>query len=157
MSDAAAREILIEGARALAHIDGLDAGLQRLLEVLAEQFEVASAVVFTVDGHPDRLEIAASVGLDERTGAGLVAAVANPDHPIARTVASPVATFDVLPTAPGGPALRSHLPLIVRREQADVVVGVLALAHDRPIEPVVRPLVLAGADLAAIAIERLRS
>jgi hypothetical protein len=110
-----------------------------------------------VHGDPDRLEIVASVGLDERTAAGLAAAVANPGHPIARTVASPLATFDVLPTAPGGPALRSHLPLIVRRGQADVVVGVLALAHDQPMEPGPRPLVLAGADLAAIAIElRLR-
>jgi hypothetical protein len=68
----------------------------------------------------------------------------------------PVPTFDVQPTAPGGPALRSHLPLIVRRDGRDVMLGVLALAHDRPIDPNMRPLILAGADLAAIAIERHR-
>ena len=65
-----------------------------------------------------------------------------------------MATFDVLPTVPGGPALRSHLPLIVSREGREVVLGVLALAYDRPIELAMRPLVQAAADLAAVAIER---
>jgi hypothetical protein len=36
------------------------------------------------------------------------------------------------------------------------VLGVLALAHEQPIDPVIRPILLAGADLAAVAIERDR-
>lgn len=153
MSDAAAREILIVGARALAHTDGLGPSLQTLIGSIAERLEIGSAAIFIVREQPDRLEIAASIGLGEPAVAGLAAAVANPGHPIARTLAAPVASFDVLPTAPGGPALRSHLPLIVTRDGTDVVLGVLALAHDHPIDMGTRQLLEACADLAAVAIE----
>ncbi len=156
MSNAAAREILVAGARALAHADGLEPSLQILLASMAEQLEVESAAIVVVDEPLDRLEIAASIGLADSAVAGLAAAIANLGHPIARTVATPVSSFDVLPTAPGGPALRSHLPLIVTRGGSDIVLGVLALAHDRPIDPEMRPLLQAGADLAAVAIERGR-
>jgi hypothetical protein len=64
-------------------------------------------------------------------------------------------TYDVRPMNPGGPALRSHLPLVIGRQGVDRVVGVLALAYDRPIEPDTRPTVEAVADLAAVAIELL--
>jgi GAF domain len=154
MSDTAAREILIEGARALAHPDRAGASVQGVLDAMAEQLEVASAAIFAVTDGPGRLEIVASFGLPEAARVGLVEAVANPRHPIARTAADPVASFDVLPTVPGGPALRTHLPLIVTRSGAVVVVGVLALAHDQPIDPDMRPVLQAGADLAAVAIER---
>ena len=157
MSNAAAREILIAGARALAHADGLEPTLQMLLASIGEQLEVASAVITIVTEDPDHLAIVASIGLGETAIAGLAAAVRDPGHPIARTVTTPVSSFDVSPTRPGGPALRSHLPLIVRRGGSDVVLGVLALAHDRPIDPAMRPLVQAGADLAAVAIERWRT
>jgi hypothetical protein len=79
-----------------------------------------------------------------------------PGHPIARTFTSRVATYDVTPMNPGGPALRSHLPLTVRRDGVDAVVGVLALAYDRPIDADMRPVLEAVADLAAVAIERDR-
>ena len=153
MSDAAAREILVVGARALARADDLGPSLQILIGSIAEQLEVKSAAIFIVNTQLDRLEIAASIGLVDSAVAGLAAAVGNPGHPIARTVAAAEPSFDVLPTAPGGPALRSHLPLIVTRDDVDIVLGVLALAHDRPIDPGMRPLLLAGADLAAVAIE----
>ena len=48
--------------------------------------------------------------------------------------------------------MRSHLPLIVTRGGEDIVLGVLALAHDHRIDPETRPLIAACADLAAIAI-----
>jgi len=156
VSNAAAREILIAGARALAHADVLEPTLQMLLASLAEQLEVASAVITIVTEDPDHLAIVASVGLEDAAIGGLAAAVRDPGHPIARTVTTPVSWFDVSPTRPGGPALRSHLPLIVTRDGSDVVLGVLALAHDRPIDPAMRPLVQAVADLAAVAIERWR-
>ena len=157
MSNAAAREILIAGARALAHADVLEPTLQMLLASLAEQLEVASAVITIVTEDPDHLAIVASVGLEDAAIGGLAAAVRDPEHPIARTVATPVSSFDVSPTRPGGPALRSHLPLIVRRGGSDVVLGVLALAHDRAIDPAMRPLVQAGPALAAVAIEGRRA
>ena len=53
-----------------------------------------------------------------------------------------------------GPKLRSHLPLIVTRGGTETVLGVLALAHEDPIDAEDRPLLEALADLAAVAIER---
>lgn len=157
MSSSAALEILVAGARALAHADGLGPSLQILIGSIAEELEVESAAILIVTEQRDGLEIAATFGLPDSAVAGLAKAVGNPAHPIARTVATPVPTFDVLPMAPGGPALRSHLPLIVRRDGTDIVLGVLALAHDRPIDPGMRPIALAGADLAAVAVERHRT
>jgi hypothetical protein len=155
VSDVAAREILVAGARALAHADDLGSILRTVIGAVAAQLEVESAAVFIVNDPLDPLEIAATIGLEDAAIARLAAAVRNPQHPIARTLAAPVPTFDVLPTAPGGPALRSHLPLIVRRDGNDSVLGVLALAHDHPIDQGMRALVQAGADLAAVAIERV--
>jgi GAF domain-containing protein len=153
MSDAA-RGILIAGAAALARTDGLGPSLQTIIGSIADQLGVGSAAIFILSGQLDRLEIVASIGLGDAALAGFADAVGNPGHPIARTIAAPVPSFDVLPTAPGGPALRSHLPLIVRRDGTDIVLGVLALAHDRPFDAETRLLLQAGADLAAVAIER---
>jgi hypothetical protein len=156
MSDLAAREILAAGSRALAHV-GAAESLELLLGAIAEGLEVESAVILVPSEGHDRLVIVASFGLQDAAVAGLAAAVGNPGHPIARTFATPVASFDVLPTAPGGPALRTHMPLVVTRASSEIVLGVLALAHEQPIDPVMRPILLAGADLAAVAIERHRA
>jgi len=152
VSSEAAREILVRGARAIAHSDPGQA-LDSLLAVIAEQLDVESAVIVVVDA-PERLRIVASTGLAEPAIAGLAEALRNPAHPIARTVGDPGPSFDVLPTAPGGPALRSHLPLAVTRGGSETVLGVLALAHHRPLDAESRELLQAAADLAAIAIER---
>ena len=151
----AAIAILRVGARALARDDDPGAGLTPLLEAIAEASTAASAVIMTRDPSEDRLTIAASVGLAPSTAVGLEAAVRDhPAHPIARTFADGLATFDVAPTAPGGPALRSHLPLVVTRDGTDRVVGVLALAHDRPIDAALRPVLGSAAELAAVAVVR---
>jgi GAF domain-containing protein len=156
VSNDPAREILIEGARALAHVDGLDASLKVILDAAAESLGVASAAIVVENPSGSGLEIVAGFGMDERVAAGLTEAMRRPEHPIARTFTASSATFDVAPTVPGGPALRSHLPLIVTGGGTENVVGVLALAHDQPIEPATRPIVQAAADLAAVAIERHR-
>jgi len=157
MSDHAARDILVARAGALADGDPLEPGLQLLLGSIARQLGAESAAILIPDAGRDRLAIAASFGLPDTAVAGLAAAVGNLGHPIARTFATPAASFDALPTAPGGPALRTHLPLVVIRGGSEVVLGVLALAHDHPIDPAMRPVLQAGADLAAVAIERGRS
>src|SRR5207244_13200351 len=100
------------------------------------------------------LTVAASTALPAAAVAGLVEALRNPQRPIARTVRDPVPSFDVLPTAPGGPALRSHLPVAVTRDGSDTVLGVLALAHHRPLDAGTRLMLEAAADRAAVAIER---
>jgi GAF domain-containing protein len=98
--------------------------------------------------------IVASIGLDDTAAAGLTGAMRRSDHPVARTFSDLMPTYDVRPMNPGGPALRSHLPLVLRRRGVDRVLGVLALAYDRPIDPDTRPTVEAVADLAAVAIEQ---
>ena len=72
----------------------------------------------------------AAAGIEGQALEGLKAAVSNPAHPIAKALTDDGPTFDVRPMAPGGPALRSHLPLVLVRDGRPDVVGVLAVAHD---------------------------
>ncbi len=74
-----------------------------------------------------------------------------PSHPVARTAADGLAAFDVLPMAPGGPKLRSHVPLVARVDGGDRILGVLAVAHDAPMTPQAG-LLEAIADLAAAVV-----
>jgi hypothetical protein len=103
--------------------------------------------VFAVSDRDGALEIVAAVGLGDPSA--LEAAVRNPVHPVSRTATERTAGFDVRPMAAGGPALRSHLPLIIGDDQG-AVVGVLALAHDVPTDGETRALLGAVADLAAV-------
>jgi hypothetical protein len=145
---------LIDCARALARSDGLEPTLRAMLDAISDPFGVGSAAVVVPARGSDSLEIVAAIGLDAAAAAGLTEAMRNPDHPIRRTFSDPKATYDVTPMNPGGPALRSHLPLIVRRDGADRVVGVVALAYDQPIDPDQRPTLEPVADLAAVAVDR---
>ena len=128
--------------------------LQALLDPIAD-YGIASAAI-VIAGQDGALEIAASLGLDEAAAAGLTAAIVRPTHPSRGRCTRRSPTFDVAPTVPGGPALRSHLPLVVTRGGTDSVLGVLALAHDAPIEAEMRPILQAVADLAAVTVERDR-
>jgi GAF domain-containing protein len=156
VSDEAARDILVRGAHALARADSLGSTLTTVLDVLVERLDVESAVIVVPEAH-DRFVIVASVGLEDPAVAGLAQALRNPGHPIPRTMADPAPSFDVLPSVPGGPALRSHLPLTVNRDGTDTAVGVLALAHQRPLDADARGLLSAVADLAAVAVEGHRT
>jgi GAF domain-containing protein len=154
MTTDGSQEVLVAAARALAHEDDLGSTLSAMLEAVALAFGIGSAAIVAKRRQGAELEIVAAYGLDERAAAGLSAAIAHPTHPIARTFAGPAPTYDVAPINPGGPALRSHLPLIVRRGGMETVLGVLALAHDHPTDESARPILEAVADLAAVAIER---
>jgi GAF domain-containing protein len=156
VSDEAARDILVRGAHALARADSLESTLTTVLDVLAERLDVESAVIVVPEA-PDRFAIRASVGLEDPAVAGLTRALRDPGHPIPRTMADPVPSFDVLPSVPAGPALRSHLPLTVNQDGTDTVVGVLALAHHRPLDADARGLLSAVADLAAVALDGRRT
>jgi hypothetical protein len=131
----------------------VDLRLQSLLDSMTEPIDVSSGVIFIVDP-TGGLEPVARMGLTDETLAGLVAAVKNPAHPIAKTAADGLAAYDVTPMAPGGPALRTHLPLIATRDGKDRVVGVLALAHEQPIRAGQRPAIEDGVKLAAEAVDR---
>jgi len=153
VSDAAAREILVGGARALAHGDDLADTLTALLDAIATGFNLQSAAIVVAGERPDEPRIVATFGLDEGAKAGLAEAMRRPTHPVTRTFGELTPTYDVAPTVPGGPALRSHLPLVVTRAGKASVVGVLALAHDDPTDPTAKPILEAAAELAAVAIE----
>ena len=91
---------------------------------------IESAAVFVLRPGSSDLELAGAAGIEGPALEGLTAAVRNPEHPINRGLADDGPTFDVRPMAPGGPALRSHLPLIAMRDERRVAVGVLAVAHE---------------------------
>jgi hypothetical protein len=76
---------------------------------------VESAALFVVTPPSSSLELAAAAGISGPALDGLVAAVRNPAHPVARALSDEGPTFDVLPMGPGGPRLRSHVPLQVDR------------------------------------------
>ena len=154
MSADRTKEVLVAAARALAHEDDLGSTLTTMLDAVARAFGIGSAAIVVERRDGAGLEIVAAFGLDERAAAGLSEAISHSTHPIARTFAVPEPTYDVAPINPGGPALRSHLPLIVTRGGTDRVLGVLALAYDDPIDGPARPIIEAVADLAAVAIER---
>jgi GAF domain-containing protein len=93
---------------------------------------IASAAIFLTDpaGPDGGLSFGGAAGISGPPLDGLIAAVANPAHPIRRSVSDPAATFDVRPMNPGGPALRSHLPI---RTDDRRTLGVLAVAHGEPL------------------------
>ena len=139
-------------AHALARAASRDARLAGLLEAVTGHLDVGSAAIFAVAAGGGPLELIATAGLPEPAAAGLTAAVRDPDHPIPRTIIDGRSSFDVLPMAPGGPTLRSHLPLIAAGPDGSTeVVGVLAIAHDAPMAADALSLE-AVADLAAAVI-----
>jgi GAF domain-containing protein len=153
MASTPAFDVLRAAARSLARRERLEPTLLGILQPLADRYAMASAAVFALD--PDGgLEILAAIGLGD-PGA-LAAAVRNPAHPVTRTAADGVAGFDVRPMAAGGPALRSHVPLIVAGEgdATGRIQGVLALAHDQPTDNETRAVLEAVADLVAVAVAR---
>jgi hypothetical protein len=108
--------------------------------------DVESAAIFTRREGSTPLALAAAAGIEGPPLVGLVAAVENPLHPITRAADDAGPTFDVQPMNPGGPALRSHLPL--------GGLGVLAVAHDASLAADDRA---ALEQLAATATELLRA
>ena len=113
---------------------------------------IASAALFSRPSGSSTLELAAAAGIDGPALDGLVAAVRNPEHPVARSLTAAGPIFDVLPTAPGGPALRSHLPIRTAHAGEREAVGVLAVAHDAPLSDSERSALV---DLAAAAADEL--
>jgi len=94
---------------------------------------VESAAIFAVEPGATSLRLAGAAGITGPALDGLAAAVRNPAHPVARALSDAEPTIDVLPTAPGGPRLRSHFPLHADRGDGRHAVGVLAVAHDAPL------------------------
>jgi signal transduction protein with GAF and PtsI domain len=131
-----------------------EAGLGEVARSAVAIDGIASAAVFVHKPGSPGLELGAAAGIEGQGLDGLVAAVRTPGHPINRALADDGPTFDVRPMAPGGPALRSHLPLVVVRHERRVTVGVLAVAHERSLSADDRQALELLADAAADSIER---
>ena len=129
-----------------------DPGLNALVDAALGIGGIASAALFALPPGSSTLELAAAAGIEGPALDGLVAAVRNPEHPVARSLTADGPIFDVRPTAPGGPALRSHLPV---RDGADGrPVGVLAVAHDVPLSEPDRAALVDLASAAAVELAR---
>jgi diguanylate cyclase (GGDEF)-like protein len=155
--DDRAFEVLSRGAAALARGGRIEVALEQLLAALTEAIGARSAVLFGQDPDRPAVEPIAAVGLDDASLAVFAATVAdNPDHAIRRTITERSATFDVAPRAPGATGLRSHLPLVVTRDDVELPLGVLAVAHEASLDDDARRLLTAAAQLAAVGLDRAR-
>jgi hypothetical protein len=106
---------------------------------------IESAAIFVVRPGSAGLDLGAAAGIQGPALDGLVAAVQQPLHPVARSVHDSVSTFDVEPVNKAGPALRSHLPL--------GGLGVLAVSHDAPLSAEARGALDALATRATAALD----
>jgi diguanylate cyclase (GGDEF)-like protein len=155
--DDRALEVLTRSAVALAHDGTIEPALEELLAAVTKAVGAGSGAIFAQDPDRPAIELIASVGFDEASLAAFAKTVAdNPDHAVRRTIADRVVTFDATPMAPGATGLRSHLPLVVTRDAVDLPLGVLAVAHDAPLDEESRRLLTAAAQLAAVGIDRAR-
>ena len=107
---------------------------------------ISSAAIFTGKPGVPGLDLGAAAGVEGAALNGLIAAVQNPLHPVAQAMTDAAPSFDVAPMNPGGPALRSHLPL--------GGLGVVALAHDASLSPEARQALQAIAKSAEAAIRQ---
>jgi hypothetical protein len=128
-----------------------DPGLRAIAQEALTIGDTVSAVIFVVAPGSTDLELAAAAGVEGPPLEALVAAVRNPAHPVTRALLDPGPSFDVRPTAPGGPALRSHLPLCRDDAAGTDASGVLAIAHESPMSEADRRALEALAGRAAAA------
>jgi hypothetical protein len=110
---------------------------------------IESAAIFVKDQAAARLDLGAAAGVDGAALSGLVAAVQQAEHPIAQAMTDAAPTFNVQPMNPGGPALRSHLPL--------GGLGVLALSHEAALSAEARQALVGLAASAEGSIRASRS
>jgi len=133
--------------------EGEVAEIQDIVALVVAGGVIESAAIFVVRPGSNELTLAAAAGIEGPARDGLVAAVRNPAHPIVRALTDDGPTFDVQPMNPGGPALRSHLPLVAPGPGDRSIVGVLAVSHDRALTAEERATLehLAAAAAAATA------
>jgi hypothetical protein len=132
----------------------LEPDLQRVVRSAVATAGIESAVVFAAQPGSAELALAAAAGIEGPALEGLAAAVRSPAHPISRTFRDEAAAYDVRPTAPGGPALRSHVPLVVREGGRRTVIGVMAVAHQHSLDADARRALERLVDTAAALLGR---
>ena len=143
----------LERGRCVTPSSGSD--VQAVVDSAVAEDGIESAAIFVVQAGSADLELAAAAGVAGPALDGLIAAVRDPAHPIRKTL-DEGPTYDVPPINPGGPALRTHLPLVASRDGRRVVVGMLALAHEDSLGPEARERLGRTADAAAELVARPR-
>jgi hypothetical protein len=108
-----------------------DRQLTRIVQEALSVPDIESAAIFVVTPGTGAPQFVAAAGIEGPALDGLIAAVRDPAHPVAKALGSGGPTFDVYPVNPGGPQLRSHLPF--RNDLGDPA-GVLAVAHGLPLQ-----------------------
>ena len=126
-----------------------DGELDQLVQRALGVGDVESAALFVAAPGSSDLRLASAAGIDGPALDGLIAAVRDPRHPIVRSLTDPGPTFDVRPMNPGGPALRSHLPV----HSAIGGACVLAVAHASSLGGPERAALIDLADAAAAHLE----
>jgi diguanylate cyclase (GGDEF)-like protein len=155
-----AGQLFAAAAAAVARGDDLDESLAELLGLAAESVAATRGAVYIADHDRDVLELSVTLGVGEETAetAGLIESASTSDDSIAKAARSrvpvPVADAATLHVLEGS-AVGLVLPLVVRRDGSDVVMGVMALGLDAKL-PDDETLAAAEplADLAAVAVER---
>ena len=129
--------VLDEVVQAALHVDGIQ-----------------SAALFVVAPPSTSLELAAAAGIAGPPLDGLVAAVRDPAHPVARALSTMARRSTSSPwrrvALGSGATSRSRSIAMAGRE----AVGVLALAHDAPLDEGRRAELIALAGTAAAAVRR---
>lgn len=147
-------------AAAVARGDDLDDSLAELLGLAAERLGASHGAMYIIDRDHDELDLAVTHGVDAATAkkAGSIKRVSLSRDPLAGVARSrhpleidDAAHVEVL----RGAATALLLPLVVRRDDTELTLGVMALGFTKPRPS--REAKLTGealADLAAVAIER---
>ena len=153
-------QLFATAAAAVARADDLDDALAEMLGLAAEAVAAVRGAVYIADHDLDVLELSVTLGVDEQTAeeAGAVEDASVSHDPLAEAARSRLpATMDDTGNLPilRGAETGLVLPLVIRRDGSDVVLGAMALgfAATLPSPEVLRaaePL----ADLAAVAVER---
>jgi hypothetical protein len=126
--------------------------LDELLRSGIEPLGIASAAIFSAVPDGTSLELAAAAGISGPPLDALVTAVADPRHPIRRTLAERTSSYNVTPMNPGGPALRSHVLIDAHHGGSLAPIGVLAVAHAEPLGSMAQETIHELADRAASTI-----
>ncbi|MGZ6266245.1 MAG: GGDEF domain-containing protein [Candidatus Limnocylindrales bacterium] len=153
-------QLFAAAAAAVARGDDLDDALAELLGLAAESLGASLGATYIIDQDRDEIELAVTLGIDAKTAekAGSVESASTSHDPLADVARSrhPLEVDDaghveILRAA----ATALLLPLVVRRDDNELALGVMALGFAGPL-PAHDAMVAAEplADLAAVAVER---
>ncbi|MGZ6314141.1 MAG: diguanylate cyclase domain-containing protein [Candidatus Limnocylindrales bacterium] len=153
-------QLFAAAAAAVARGDDLDDALAELLGLAAESLGASLGATYIIDQDRDEIELAVTFGIDAKTAeeAGSIESASTSHDPLADVARSrhPLEVDDaghveILRAA----ATALLLPLVVRRDDNELALGVMALGFAGPL-PAHDAMVAAEplADLAAVAVER---